>query len=490
MLAGLNALIEEDILAGLKDKSAGVRENAMKLAEQSAAGILPAVPFKPPLLDTLVNLANDPDARVRFQLAFTLGEISDPRSLDALATIAKHDAAEPWIRTAVLSSVANTSDQLLERLLVDQQFAASAAAPEIVRELAQVIGARSRTAEMQRSVAALSTAADTPARREVIVGIGEGLKRSGKSLRRAGFSGDAARVVDDRLSHAARIAAEARSPVDVRAAAVRLLAYEDFDRAKPTLAALLDAKQPQDVQRAAISALGSFTAPDTALMLLAHWRTQTPSIRAEVINAMLGGRARVLPLLQVIERGEIPANQIPFAKRATLLRSTDPKVKALATKLFSDSAPGPRQEVIARYQAALSLKGDAARGKQVFVATCAACHRAGDIGRDVGPNLATIRAWNPDQVLINILDPNREVAPNFVSYTVETKDGRTLDGLIAEESAASLTLKRAEGVTDTVLRRDISTLTGSGLSLMPEGIEAAITVGQMADLIAFLLQPN
>ena len=94
---------------------------------------------------------------------------------------------------------------------------------------------------------------------------------------------------------------------------------------------------------------------------------------------------------------------------------------------------------------------------------------------------------NPDQILINILDPNREVAPNFIGYTVETNDGRTIYGIIAEESAASLTLKRADGVTETVLRRDISQLSGSGLSLMPEGLEAAISVEQMADLIAFLL---
>jgi len=111
-------------------------------------------------------------------------------------------------------------------------------------------------------------------------------------------------------------------------------------------------------------------------------------------------------------------------------------------------------------------------------------------GKDVGPNLASIRQWNPEQALINILDPNREVAPNFVGYTVETKDGRTLDGIITDESVASVTLKRAEGVTETVFRRDIVTITGSGLSLMPEGLESAITVEQMADLLAFLLLPS
>ena len=73
--------------------------------------------------------------------------------------------------------------------------------------------------------------------------------------------------------------------------------------------------------------------------------------------------------------------------------------------------------------------------------------------------------------------PARDAAKTF----------RVLDGIITDESAASLTLKRAEGVTETVLRGDIAQLFGSGLSLMPEGMETGITVEQMADLIAFLL---
>jgi putative heme-binding domain-containing protein len=133
------------------------------------------------------------------------------------------------------------------------------------------------------------------------------------------------------------------------------------------------------------------------------------------------------------------------------------------------------------------LKGDAARGRAVFETACASCHRAGKLGKDVGPDLATIRGWNPEQILVNILDPNREVSPNFLSYTIETTDGRTLDGIITEEGANSLTLRRADGVSETLLRRDIAALTGSGLSLMPEGLETTITVEQMSDLITFLL---
>jgi putative membrane-bound dehydrogenase-like protein len=497
-LAGLNSLTDEDLLAGLKDQAAGVRENAVKLAEfqlgsarrwRASSGGPPDESHRDAstarqrraLPDALLKLASDSDARVRFQLAFTIGEINDPRAADALATIARRDAADPWIRTAVLSSVANTSDQLLVRLLADANFVPSGASSALIRELAQIVGIRGKNDEIQR---ALEAARKADALLEVALGVGEGLKRAGRSLRQSA----APRLVDALLAQG-RDSALAEAPLDTRLKAIQVLAYDDFEQVKEALTVLLAPKQPQEIQRAAVMALGSFSRPEVARLLLSGWRTYTPSIRSEVINALLDARSRIPALLGVIESGLVPANQVPFARRAVLLRSTDAPVKELATKLFSDAAPGPRKEVVAKYQAALSMKGDADRGKKVFETACATCHRAGDLGKDVGPNLATIRQWNPDQVLSNILDPNREVAPNFVGYTVETKDGRTLDGIIAAESAASLTLKRAEGVTETVLRRDIAQLSGSGLSLMPEGMESAVTVEQMADLLAFLLVP-
>ncbi len=478
-LNGLSELSAGDLLAGLQDKAAGVRENAVKLAEPRAKN--------PALINALLPLADDPDARVRFQTAFTLGELSDPRAMDALAIIARRDAADPWIRTAVLSSVANTSDQLLARLLADAQFVSGSTAPDLIRELAQIVGVRGKKDEMQRVLASVGDLA-SPALREIISGIGEGLKRSGKSLRRAGFTDDASRIADGVLSRATQTATDAEQALEARTAAIRLMTFDDFDRVKAPLITLLEAKQPQEMQRAAITAIGSFVTPDAVPLLLAHWKTQTPAVRAEVVAAMLSVRARALPLLKAVESGLIPANQIPFAQRRSLGNSSVAAVKELAGKLFSGSAPGPRKEVIEKYQPALLLKGDIARGQKVFETACIACHRAGEIGtQDLGPNLASIRAWNPDQVLINILDPNREVVPTFIGYTVETKDGRAIYGLIAEESAASLTLKRPDGATETVLRRDIAQLTSTGLSLMPDGLEAAILPQSMADLIAFLL---
>ena len=135
------------------------------------------------------------------------------------------------------------------------------------------------------------------------------------------------------------------------------------------------------------------------------------------------------------------------------------------------------------------LAPDPARGAKVYESTCMVCHKFAGKGNDIGPHLGTIKAWTPEQLLTNILDPNREVSPNFALYLVETHDGSTLSGLIASETAGNLTLKRADGGTDTVLRSEVKTLTSPGISLMPEGLEATITPQQMADLIRFLTAP-
>src|SRR6185503_8042966 len=117
-----------------------VRENAVNLAEQrlapakaAAHGTSGGRSTGEPTLNSLLSLASDSNAGVRFQLAFTLGEINDPRAADTLATIAAHDAADPWIRTAVLSSAANTSDQLLARLLADEKFVRNSNATQLIR---------------------------------------------------------------------------------------------------------------------------------------------------------------------------------------------------------------------------------------------------------------------------------------------------------------------------------------------------------------------
>jgi putative heme-binding domain-containing protein len=144
--------------------------------------------------------------------------------------------------------------------------------------------------------------------------------------------------------------------------------------------------------------------------------------------------------------------------------------------------------VINSYRGALSLAADTERGRRVFQRDCLACHRLGDQGHEVGPNLLTIKNRTAEELLTQVLDPNREVAPNYQEYVVAIDDGRIATGVIVEETATSVTLRRAEAVQETILRQNIDEISSTGRSLMREGLEQKINLQEMADLLSFLLR--
>ena len=111
----------------------------------------------------------------------------------------------------------------------------------------------------------------------------------------------------------------------------------------------------------------------------------------------------------------------------------------------------------------------------------------GSLGYEVGPDLATIKNAGREELLTHIVDPNREVDPNFVSYLVETKDGESALGIVVGESAASVTLRQPFGVETVIQRSDIARIQSQGKSTMPEGLEVELSQQQMADLIEYLL---
>jgi putative heme-binding domain-containing protein len=169
-----------------------------------------------------------------------------------------------------------------------------------------------------------------------------------------------------------------------------------------------------------------------------------------------------------------------------LLNHPKSEVRDRAKKLLAGEIDANRAKVIADYQAALELPGDVAKGKLLFQQKCSNCHQIAGIGHNVGPNLQSVANKSPADLLIAILDPNREAQPNFATYVVETQDGKVLNGLLVADTATSITLRRAEAKEDVVLRSNIETITTNGKSLMPEGFEKDASPAAVADLIAFL----
>jgi putative membrane-bound dehydrogenase-like protein len=462
-LSGLQKLERADLEVALTDAAAGVRANALRAAAEGHGPMDRVYQAAP-------ALAQDSAAPVRFQLALALGvDAQTGVAVPRLAEILRRDANDPWMVAAVMSSSLGKEDRLLADI---------ADVPEvpdmIVRQLAALYASHAPnnpgTTETVKSLFAKRPSA------EVMLGIAEGFKRAKNSLRAKGLGSI--------LTDAARIAKDGEAPPEKRETATLLLGFDDFAQSREMLESLLDPREPQQVQIAALHALAGFSAPEVGALLLQHWPQSTPALRTEMVQALLGVKNRLVPFLDAIARGDIPKNQIPPARRMLLLRSKDPEILQRLEKLYGNEAASPRSEVIAKYQSALTLAGDPARGRKIFETHCQVCHRLGALGNDIGPNLASVRQWSPDQLLVNILDPNREVAPNYLQYAFELRSGETIVGLLVDETPANLTVRRPDNAVQTILRTDLKTTTGLGISLMPEGLEAAVTPQQMADLIA------
>jgi putative heme-binding domain-containing protein len=252
------------------------------------------------------------------------------------------------------------------------------------------------------------------------------------------------------------------------------------------LGPLLDSRQPQEVQSATLTTLARFDDPEVATMLLSGWAGYGPRMRTEATEVVFARPKWLTPLLDAVEQSQVNANDIDPARVKQLLTHSNAQVRERAEKLFSSVKLGKRQDVVEAYRGALQLAGDAARGKEAFKKNCSACHRLENEGNEIGPNLATVQNRGPETIMLNVLDPNREVNPQYLNYILVTNERQSITGIIAAESATSLTLRRAENASDTVLRVNIEALQSTGMSLMPEGMEKQLDQQAMADLIAYL----
>src|SRR5262249_1992482 len=144
-------------------------------------------------------------------------------------------------------------------------------------------------------------------------------------------------------------------------------------------------------------------------------------------------------------------------------------IRKRAEALLASQGSQDRQKVLQDYRPALSLKPDTARGKLVFKRVCSTCHRLENEGTEVGPDLlSALRNKTPETLLIDILDRSREVDPRYLNYQIITKAGRVFTGMIASETASSITLRRAERTEDSILRQQIDEIQATGKSVMPD----------------------
>ncbi len=479
-LAGLGAIEPDDVLAALEDPDPRVRVHALRLAEPLCRDVVP-------IRLRMLQMVGDADAIVRYQLAFSLGALTGPQPSAALVALAIRDGSDPWMRVAILSSATVCTGSLFEGLVGDAGFRNSSAGHTLLINLVGQTGAAERADDLARILRALDgpLAMDEALSRSVVLALMGTDSASVRALLSVERGGRIRSILDALLTDARTTAVDSGKPPAARALAIRALRFASLSETQGLLTGLLAARQPTAVQAEAIETLSRYDDMDVPAILIGGWREMTPRLRATAVEALFARGAWVGAFLDAVEKGKIGRGDVEPARLELLRSYPDPAIRDRVARVFA-AAQTRRPDVVAAYQQALQMKGDAGRGKDVFKARCSSCHRLEGVGQPVGADLSAIRDRGMDAVLLNILDPNREVMPQFLSYVLVTTNGRVLTGMISVETTNSLTIRQPDGHEETVLRLQIEELRSTGLSYMPEGLENQIDVPAMADLLAYL----
>ena len=479
----INALYTLDGLARLDDNvlelalghsEPGVRRHALRLAEDRLNS-------QKNLFSAVLRLASDPSPVVRLQLALSLGESDDPRSLQALAGLARRHGEEAWLAGAILSSLGNRAGQMLKTLLSDKPNALGQARG-LIHRLCSAVASRKNPKEFSEVIALLSGLDNPDLQLECLKGL------------RAPFKSTPTITISDAPRETLMQLATTGSG-GVRVAALELTRVlnlestaERTERLTKALRDVGNVQLPANRQLAAIRGLASENDIAIATSLLNAYPAATPPVRRAILGAAFARRDHLPAVVVAMEQQKLSPATLNAIQRNTLLEQPDAGLTRRAEALFATLKPVD-DATLQRFVTALNAKRNTGAGQVTFSQHCATCHRAHGIGFAVGPDLTSEFRRAEETIVRDILAPSSVIVTGHETYTVETSDGRVLSGVLTGESANSLTLTLPGGVRLDVLRKDVQSLKSLPVSLMPESLAVALKPSDVANVIAWLRQP-
>ncbi|UUO09179.1 c-type cytochrome [Blastopirellula sp. J2-11] len=478
-LAGLDSLNAATLLTAIKDPHPRVRQHAIRLSE-------PLLSKSPALRQNIAALVTDSDSHVRYQLAFTLGELPVAEKQMPLAQLAHSDSSDPYFAAAIQSSVSTGAGSLLAEL-TKQSNPPSSGETALILALAKQVGKQQRKEDIAAILAALPqlNQANAPLASQLIqqmVANGDSTLATQLS---SSIDGNGASMLTRMYDQALAIVVDEKETIDKRAAAIPTLRFRPFDA--DLFAGLLEPSQPLLLQQAALQTLAYFKSAEVADLVIERWPAMSPSLRQSAFQVLTANPHGIAQLLDAVQAEQIRTADLDLAMLQTMKSLVSDKLAHRIDALMKSESKSDRDAIVQAYRGALQISGDATRGEAVFLKNCSSCHQMNGKGHAIGPNLAAMKNRGAEAILINVLNPNLEVNPQYLSYVCLTNDGRALTGIIANETATSITLLQGENKSETILRIDIDQLRSTGASLMPQDLEKQIDQQAMADLLRYLL---
>ena len=521
-LDGLSSVSPKLLLVALHDPDARIRQHAIGLTESFLRDTQVNSVQVSKLFERLATLAEDLDPRVRHQLELTAGEFPYQEGFFNLPRLAEPGIDDRWQSLAILSSARSSTWILWNHLanrhpdprrprsmashLRDPSLSMANARPDplceptdvqaaFLERLAALVGAGQDYGDLSTAVFWLTTNRDKPfGRLALFCGLSEGA-RTNPILRRQ-LDSALLPLALPRISAAdlpkqvETIAAAPDSSLPLKLVAIRALGLLNPPNGPDVLRTMLSPDRPASIQSASAKALAELNDLASARAVFADWNRFGTTARRQLMAAASRSPAFATALIDAVEHGAVESAEVDPSTRQALQKNGDMELRQRTEGLFKRAVSTDREQVIREFQPATQLAGDRVKGAAIFGKTCLQCHAMQGRGNAVGPNIYSVASQPKETLLVNILDPGRQVTPDYASYTMRSTDGETLTGLITAESPSSVTFRRPNVPDVTIQRRWIKALKADAKSLMPDGLEQGLTPQDLADLLEFIRQPD
>jgi len=243
---------------------------------------------------------------------------------------------------------------------------------------------------------------------------------------------------------------------------------------------------------AALTALQTFQDPAIATAVLQALPGLTGALRTRAFSFLTSRAPSSLGLVKLVDSGVLKPAEIPVPELQRIAAFNDPEIAPILKKHWGTigaATDGEKRAQIASIRNILSKgkgEGDRARGRAIFLKTCAVCHTLWDEGNKIGPELTSADRKNLDVLAMNIVDPSAVIRAEYGASVIKTTNGLVLTGLLVEQNAQSVTLLDANNVRTVIGRDKIEALKSSTLSLMPEKLIDPLTDPEVLDFFAYI----
>jgi putative heme-binding domain-containing protein len=468
-------------------------------------------PPEPSLARALAELAaREPSVEVRGQLAATVRRLPATSALPILEALLgrDEDAADPYLPLqlwwALESKVASDGSAVLalfatasEHSLWSRPLVRSHLAARLMRRFAAAGG----TADLQAAARLLEAAPDEAARRTLLEGFEQAFESRPmpvlppalvEALVRAGGGSPALRVRQgspEALRDGLARLADSATPAHERARLAQAFGEVPYPPTAAVFARLIAEPAPA-LRPTVLAAAAAYPDPVVTEALLRAWETFSAVERPIALSVLASRRASAEALLAAVTAARLPARAVPRELQDQLRRVEGGALAPAVDALFGPSPEVSRTEMereIARVVDAVRAgRGSPYAGRELYARQCLACHRLHAKGGDLGPDLTPYPREDLANLVLNIVHPSAEIREGYEPFVVTTKAGATYTGFLARQDPERVVLRDLAGISVAVERGQLSALRGLGRSLMPEGLLAGLSDGELRDLFAYL----